>query len=82
MKGREKNIPERRKNIYKCHKIGRRLVLSKKQKEAHGMGTQKRTAKVKVPWCPAGTPRRCPSRGRTDGGNGSRSCEARTGEAW
>ena len=48
MKGREKNIPERRKNIYKCHKMGRRLVLSKKQKEAHGMGTQKRTAKVKV----------------------------------
>lgn len=47
MKGREKKIPERRKNMYKCHELGRSLVLSMKQKEAHGMGIQRRTAKVK-----------------------------------
>ena len=44
VKGKEKSVPERRKSMCKCHEVGRSLVLSKKQKEAHVMGIQKRVA--------------------------------------
>lgn len=45
VKGREENS-RKKENMYKCHELGRSLVPMK-QKEAHGMGIQRRTAKVK-----------------------------------